>query len=157
VELISAVRRSGPCAGRAGPGAQVRAGGRRRALAPRDGRSSDPRHGGARPRAANSSARARAKQVPAAGRNLVRTCPAEPSGPAASQEQTLEAIVPIEDCRLWSPEDPFLYKLEASTGADTVTTRFRHAQLPLDLETKQAVLNGKPISCAARTSASTGL
>ena len=34
-------------------------------------------------------------------------------------EQTVEARIPIRNCRLWSPEDPFLYELEASTEADT--------------------------------------
>ena len=33
---------------------------------------------------------------------------------------------PIRHCRLWSPEDPFLYELEASTGAGHAAHPFRH-------------------------------
>ena len=38
-------------------------------------------------------------------------------------------------CRLWSPEDPFLYELETSTGADTSRTRFGMREFRLDHET----------------------
>ena len=46
-------------------------------------------------------------------------------------------------CRLWSPEDPFLYDLEVSTGADTRHTRFGMRSFRLDPKTGFAVLNGR--------------
>jgi beta-galactosidase len=64
--------------------------------------------------------------------------------PAAGGEQAVEVTVPIESCRLWSPEDPFLYELEAATGADRVVTRFGMRTFRFDPETKRALLNGKP-------------
>ena len=35
-----------------------------------------------------------------------------------------DVVVPIRDCRLWSPEDPFLYELTVRTAGDEFTTRF---------------------------------
>jgi hypothetical protein len=74
--------------------------------------------------------------------------------------RTVEVIVPMTNCRLWSPEDPFLYELEVSTSAktltkptgetritrfaDTVTTRFGMRSFRFDKETGRAILNGKP-------------
>ena len=59
-------------------------------------------------------------------------------------ERTVELRIPIENCRLWSPEDPFLYELEASTGADTYRTRFGMRSFRFDPKTGMGVLNGKP-------------
>ena len=59
-------------------------------------------------------------------------------------EQTVEVRLPIRHCRLWSPEDPFLYELETSTGADTLRTRFGMREFRLDHETGRAMLNGRP-------------
>jgi hypothetical protein len=61
-----------------------------------------------------------------------------------SAEHTVEARIPIRHCRLWSPEDPFLYELETSTGADTLRTRFGMREFRLDHETGRAILNGRP-------------
>ena len=52
--------------------------------------------------------------------------------------------VPIADCRLWSPEDPFLYSLQASTGTDELAVRFGMRSFKFDQPTGRAVLNGKP-------------
>lgn len=70
--------------------------------------------------------------------------PAAPSGPAVGRDQTWEVTVPIPDCRLWSPEDPFLYEVETSTAADTLTTRFGMRTFQFDPESKRALLNGQP-------------
>ena len=44
---------------------------------------------------------------------------------AAGQEsKPLDVCIPIEGCRCWSPEDPFLYKLEVATPGDRLCTRF---------------------------------
>jgi beta-galactosidase len=61
-----------------------------------------------------------------------------------SAEQTVEVRLPIRHCRLWSPEDPFLYELETSTGADTLRTRFGMREFRLDHDTGRAMLNGRP-------------
>jgi hypothetical protein len=61
-----------------------------------------------------------------------------------SAEQTIEVQIPIRNCRLWSPEDPFLYDLETSSAADLLSTRFGMREFRLDHETGRAVLNGRP-------------
>lgn len=62
----------------------------------------------------------------------------------AADEKTIDARIAIEDCHLWSPEDPFLYELEASTGADAMRTRFGMRSFGFDKATGRAVLNGQP-------------
>ncbi|MCF7972407.1 MAG: hypothetical protein K9N55_01185, partial [Phycisphaerae bacterium] len=52
--------------------------------------------------------------------------------------------VPIRDCRLWSPEDPFLYTLELSTAGDSTQTRFGMRSFRFDKASGRAMLNGKP-------------
>jgi hypothetical protein len=59
-------------------------------------------------------------------------------------EQLVDVRVPIENCRLWSPDDPFLYELEASTSADELRTRFGMREFHFDRATGRAVLNGRP-------------
>jgi len=61
-----------------------------------------------------------------------------------SAEQTVEVRVAMQHCRLWSPEDLFLYELETTTGADTLRTRFGMREFRLDHETGRAMLNGRP-------------
>ncbi|MGE5296710.1 MAG: glycoside hydrolase family 2 TIM barrel-domain containing protein [Solirubrobacterales bacterium] len=56
----------------------------------------------------------------------------------------VDIVVPLKSCRLWSPEDPFLYKLKLSTGADTAETRFGMRSFRFDPKSGRAVLNGKP-------------
>jgi hypothetical protein len=58
--------------------------------------------------------------------------------------KTVEFTIPIRDARLWSPEEPFLYELSLSTGADTTKTRFGMRSFSFDREKKRAMLNGKP-------------
>ena len=65
---------------------------------------------------------------------------AEGEGP----ERTGRVTLPIRDCRLWSPEDPFLYELEARTDADTLTTRFGMRSFRFDPASGRAILNGRP-------------
>jgi hypothetical protein len=67
------------------------------------------------------------------------------SGPlhlAAGQQQTVDLRIPIEGCRLWSPEDPFLYRLELSTATDSLSARFGMRSFHFDPKTKMALLNG---------------
>lgn len=56
----------------------------------------------------------------------------------------LSLRVPVAGCRLWSPEDPFLYELEVATPADTLPVRFGMRSFRLDQQTGRAMLNGKP-------------
>jgi beta-galactosidase len=67
---------------------------------------------------------------------------------ASGAETSVEVRIPIKRCRLWSPEDPFLYKLEVSTGADTFETRFGMREFRFeprqDGRPGRAYLNGKP-------------
>jgi beta-galactosidase len=62
----------------------------------------------------------------------------------ANEEKTIDIVIPIKDCKFWSPETPFLYSLEAGTVADNYKTRFGMRELRFDSVTHQAVLNGKP-------------
>jgi beta-galactosidase len=57
---------------------------------------------------------------------------------------TLNVEPSIHDCHLWSPEDPFLYKLKVSTSGDTAETRFGMRSFRFDAVTGRAILNGKP-------------
>ncbi|MCU0961336.1 MAG: discoidin domain-containing protein [Pirellulaceae bacterium] len=56
----------------------------------------------------------------------------------------LDVTVPIENCHLWSPEDPFLYRIAVRTCGDEFTTRFGMRELRFDPATRRAMLNGKP-------------
>lgn len=56
----------------------------------------------------------------------------------------LDLVVPLSPCRLWSPEDPFLYKVRLSTDEDAVETRFGMRSFRFDAATGRAILNGKP-------------
>jgi hypothetical protein len=62
----------------------------------------------------------------------------------ANASQPVELRIVVRGCRLWSPEDPFLYELETSTGADTLRTRFGMREFRLDHATGRAMLNGRP-------------
>lgn len=59
-------------------------------------------------------------------------------------ERDGQATIALRDCRLWSPEDPFLYEVEAHSEADAFTTRFGMRDFRFDHATGRAVLNGKP-------------
>ena len=60
------------------------------------------------------------------------------------QTRTVEARVPIRDCKLWTPETPNLYHLVTRTGADALLTRFGMRRFHFDPQTTIGVLNGKP-------------
>ncbi len=55
-----------------------------------------------------------------------------------------DTILPMDGCKLWTPEDPFLYEVELDIGTDTVKTRFGMRSFRFDAESGRAVLNGKP-------------
>jgi len=64
---------------------------------------------------------------------------------AAGAEAASRQVLPVRNARLWSPEDPYLYTLESSTGGDTLATRFGMREFRFDTATKRAYLNGKVI------------
>jgi len=68
-------------------------------------------------------------------------CEVSPSGDGA--ECHGQATIELRGCRLWSPEDPFLYEAEASSEGDVLTTRFGMRSFQLDPATGRALLNGK--------------
>jgi hypothetical protein len=71
----------------------------------------------------------------------------ETANPAMSQNEEKafdEFSIPIKDCRLWSPEDPFLYELEVNTYFDALKVRFGMRSFKFDKETGRAILNGRP-------------
>jgi hypothetical protein len=59
------------------------------------------------------------------------------------EEQTVTQTVKLPDAHLWSPEDPFLYVVESTTGGDSVATRFGMREFRFDAATRRAYLNGK--------------
>lgn len=59
------------------------------------------------------------------------------------EEKVFTQTVKIPDAHLWSPEDPFLYVVESSTGGDSLKTRFGMREFRFDAATQRAYLNGK--------------
>ena len=55
-----------------------------------------------------------------------------------------DITIPINNCKLWSPEYPFLYNLSISTGRDSKTERFGMRSFRFDKDKKIALLNEKP-------------
>jgi hypothetical protein len=59
------------------------------------------------------------------------------------EEKTCTVRIRIPNATLWTPENPFLYSLETSTGGDSTETRFGMREFRFDTATKRAYLNGK--------------
>jgi hypothetical protein len=68
----------------------------------------------------------------------------DPIDLAKGAETTVDVRIPLKNPRLWSPEDPFLYRLEADSGADSFQTRFGMREFKFDPVTGRAMLNGRP-------------
>jgi beta-galactosidase len=66
------------------------------------------------------------------------------SAPSDGSQKETAIRVPIRNCRLWSPEDPFLYQLNVRGSDDSFSTRFGMRSFRLDSASGHAVLNGKP-------------
>ncbi len=94
--------------------------------------------------AAEVRTRLKLKILPAAGegKTVLADTPAQIIPPGKTI--LFDTTVPIPGCRLWSPEDPFLYRLEVSTGADTYTTRFGMRSFTTDPASGRVLLNGRP-------------
>jgi hypothetical protein len=63
---------------------------------------------------------------------------------AAGESKAVRQSLRIPAARLWSPEDPFLYVLDTTTGGDSATTRFGMREFRYDTPTRRAYLNGRP-------------
>ncbi|MDP4238113.1 MAG: glycoside hydrolase family 2 TIM barrel-domain containing protein [Bacteroidota bacterium] len=61
---------------------------------------------------------------------------------ATGTKNVVDFKIDIPDCKLWSPETPFLYDLELSTGTDNLVTRF--GMRSFITSTGKVLLNGKP-------------
>ena len=61
-----------------------------------------------------------------------------------NDEQTVAVLIPLADFHPWSPEDPFLYQIEADCGTDRFESRFGMRSFQFDPKTRMALLNGKP-------------
>ena len=57
-------------------------------------------------------------------------------------ETIVDVKVPVQNCRFWSPEDPFLYNLKVTTDGDEYQTRFGMREFRLDTVTALTMLNG---------------
>lgn len=53
-------------------------------------------------------------------------------------------VVQMENFKLWSPDSPFLYEIELSTGADSKTVRFGMRTFEASRDNGVFLLNGKP-------------
>ncbi len=60
------------------------------------------------------------------------------------QKQIISKNIAVEDCRLWSPEDPFLYEISVNNGSDALKIPFGMRSFRFDRQTGKALLNGKP-------------
>jgi hypothetical protein len=57
--------------------------------------------------------------------------------------EVLDLPITLADCRLWSPENPFLYEIRISTGKDAARARFGMRSFRFDPQSKRALLNGQ--------------
>lgn len=69
---------------------------------------------------------------------------AKAAGGSKLTRAVADFIIPMDNCRLWSPENPFLYKLELSTDGDTKTTVFGMRSFTTSPDSGVFLLNGKP-------------
>ncbi|MFN8211133.1 MAG: glycoside hydrolase family 2 TIM barrel-domain containing protein [Bacteroidales bacterium] len=60
------------------------------------------------------------------------------------KDTVVAATIPVSGCRLWSPEDPFLYKLIVMTDGDEYETRFGMREFKTDTLNGRTLLNGRP-------------
>jgi hypothetical protein len=63
---------------------------------------------------------------------------------APGESRVVRRTITVPNPHLWSPEEPFLYVLETSTGADSLVSRFGMREFRFDTATKRAYLNGRP-------------
>jgi beta-galactosidase len=74
----------------------------------------------------------------------VRTGAVGLAGSAERKKMPIDFAIPIPQCHLWTPEDPFLYELELWTKGDHTRTRFGMRSFRFDRQSGRAILNGEP-------------
>lgn len=62
----------------------------------------------------------------------------------AGATKIVKQTVPIPHAHLWSPEDPFLYRVTTRTAGDDKITQFGMRDFHFDTATQRAYLNGRP-------------
>ncbi len=62
----------------------------------------------------------------------------------AGATKLVTQTVAIANAHLWSPEDPFLYRVATTTSGDNTTTQFGMRDFHFDTVTQRAYLNGRP-------------
>ena len=67
-----------------------------------------------------------------------------PATVPAGSNTVIEALIPIVNCMLWSPDTPFLYLLDVDIGTDSWSSYFGMREFKLDPVAGRAMLNGKP-------------
>ena len=77
------------------------------------------------------------------GNRRVTVSNPEPLMLQPGEEKIMAQTLSIPAAHLWSPEDPFLYVLETTTGGDSIETRFGMREFRFDATTQRAYLNGK--------------
>lgn len=60
------------------------------------------------------------------------------------ENKLVDFTAQLKNCRLWSPESPFLYKLELTTSADNITIPFGMRRFEASRDSGVFLLNGKP-------------
>jgi beta-galactosidase len=78
------------------------------------------------------------------GGGRVASARPEPLTLASGESRAVRQTVAIPKPSLWSPETPFLYVLETTTGGDSLKTRFGMREFRFDTATRRAYLNGRP-------------
>ncbi len=61
---------------------------------------------------------------------------------APGEEKTVTQTVAMPGAKQWTPEHPYLYTLDTSTGGDSSATRFGMREFRFDTVTRRAYLNG---------------
>ena len=74
---------------------------------------------------------------------IAATAPPQHFTLAAGERRVVMQSITIQGARLWSPESPNLYVLEAGTSGDSASTRFGMREFRFDTATKRAYLNGR--------------
>jgi beta-galactosidase len=77
------------------------------------------------------------------GGKAVATANPESVALGAGEEKVVTQTIRVPEPHLWSPEDPFLYIVETTTGGDALQTRFGMREFRYDGTSKRAWLNGK--------------
>ncbi len=62
---------------------------------------------------------------------------------APGEARTVTQTIALPNAHLWSPEDPFLYVVDSTTGGDRLASRFGMREFRFDTTTKRAYLNGR--------------